>query len=177
MTPQHNGSLPAVHPAKRWTRGVPLAKLRAMQATFDHVVFWSDDPLRAADFYQRVVGLAPVRLEEFRVGQAPFPSVRISPSAIIDLMARAAAPIVDAMAGADASAGHRVNHVCLAMSEADFTALRARLAANDVAISTVMEQSFGAQGLAPQAFYFRDPDGNVVEARYYHGGAPRPREE
>ena len=140
-----------------------------MHATFDHVVFWSDDPLRAADFYERVVGLAPVRLEEFRAGTAPFPSVRISQTAIIDLMARVAAPIVDAMAGADASAGHRVNHVCLAMSEADYMALRGRLEAHGVAISAVMEQSFGAQGLAPRAFYFRDLDGNVLEARYYQG--------
>jgi extradiol dioxygenase family protein len=84
-------------------------------------------------------------------------------------MARVAAPVVDAMAGADASAGHRVNHVCLAMSEADFLALRGRLEANGVAISTTMEQSFGAQGLAPRAFYFRDLDGNVLEARYYQG--------
>ena len=148
-----------------------------MHATFDHVVLWTDDPVRATDFYHRVVGLTPVRLEEFRAGQAPFPSVRISPSAIIDLMARVAAPIVDAMAGAEASAGYRVNHVCLAMSEADFTALRGRLAANDVAISSIVEQSFGAQGLAPHAFYFRDPDGNVVEARYYHGGSHQPGEE
>ena len=140
-----------------------------MQATLDHVVLWTDDPLRAVDFYARVVGLTPVRLEEFRAGSAPFPSVRISPSAILDLMARVAAPVVDAMAGADASAGHRVNHVCLAMSEADFLALRGRLEANGVAISTTMEQSFGAQGLAPRAFYFRDLDGNVLEARYYQG--------
>jgi glyoxylase I family protein len=140
-----------------------------MQATLDHVVFWTDDPSRAADFYERVVGLAPVRLEEFRAGQAPFVSVRISSSAIIDLMAHAAAPIVDAIVGAEASAGHPVNHVCLAMSAADFTALRDRLEANGIAISTIMEQSFGAQGLAPQAFYFRDLDGNVLEARYYHG--------
>jgi catechol 2,3-dioxygenase-like lactoylglutathione lyase family enzyme len=148
-----------------------------MQATFDHVVFWSDDPVQTVDFYQRVVGLAPVRLEEFRAGSAPFPSVRISPSALIDVMAKVAAPMVDAMAGGEASAGHRVNHVCLAMSAADYTALRGRLAANDVAISSIMQQSFGAQGLAPEAFYFRDPDGNVVEARYYSGGTAGARGE
>lgn len=140
-----------------------------MHATFDHVVFWTDDPVRAAEFYERVVGLTPVRLAEFHAGQAPFPSVRISPSAIIDLMARVAAPVVDAMAGAEGSAGHRVNHVCLAMSAGDFTALRGRLEAHGIAISSIVEQSFGAQGLAPQAFYFRDPDGNVMEARYYQG--------
>jgi glyoxylase I family protein len=138
-----------------------------MEALLDHVVFWTEDPVASAEFYARVVGLTPVRLDEFRSGQAPFPSVRISPHSIIDLMARVAAPIVDAMAGADGSAGHRVNHVCLSMSEAEFEALRARLAAHGVAISTMMESSFGAQGLAPRAFYFRDPDGNVLEARYY----------
>jgi len=140
-----------------------------MNATLDHVVFWSDDPLRAVDFYTRVVGLTPVRVAEFQAGTAPFPSVRISPSAILDLMARIAAPMVDAMAGAEASAGHRVNHVCLAMSESDFHALRGRLEVSGVGISNIIEQSFGAQGQAPQAFYFRDPDGNVLEARYYHG--------
>lgn len=138
-----------------------------MQATLDHVVLWTDDPVRAAEFYERVVGLTPVRLEEFRAGTAPFPSVRISPTAILDLMARVAAPVVDAMAGGEGSAGHRVNHVCLAMSEADMTALRGRLEANGVAVSPPMQQSFGAQGLAPTAFYFRDLDGNVLEARYY----------
>src|SRR5882724_12550523 len=99
-----------------------------MRATFDHVVLWTDDPLRAVDFYERVVGLTPVRVAEFRAGQAPFPSVRISADSIVDLMPRAAAPFVDAMAGADASAGHPVNHMCVAMSEPEFTALRERLA-------------------------------------------------
>ena len=50
-----------------------------MHAKLDHVVLWSDDPLRAVEFYEQVVGLTPVRLEEFRAGQAPFPSVRGSP--------------------------------------------------------------------------------------------------
>ncbi len=138
-----------------------------MEATLDHVVLWTEDPAKSAEFYERVLGLPAVRLEEFRAGQAPFPSIRVSPHSIIDLMARTAAPIVDAMAGGEASAGHRVNHVCLAMPERDYRALRDRLAAHGIATSTPMEQSFGAQGLAPQAIYFRDPDGNVIEARYY----------
>ncbi len=138
-----------------------------MNATVDHVVLWTDDPVRAAEFYERVVGLPPVRLEEFRAGAAPFPSVRVSAESLLDLMSRAAAPVVDALTGSEASAGHRVNHVCLSMTEAEFTALRERLAAHDVPTSTMMEQSFGARGLAPYAFYFRDPDGNVIEARYY----------
>jgi catechol 2,3-dioxygenase-like lactoylglutathione lyase family enzyme len=138
-----------------------------MRATLDHVVLWTDDPLRAVDFYVRVVGLEPVRVEEFRSGEAPFPSVRVSEHSILDLMARVGAPIVDAMAGAAGSAGHPVNHACLAMPAAEFVALRERLAASAVPTSAVMEQSFGARGLAPRAIYFRDPDGNVVEARHY----------
>ena len=138
-----------------------------MHATVDHVVLWTDDPLRAVEFYARIVGLAPVRVEEFRAGRAPFPSVRVSSESILDLMSRAAAPVVDAMTGSDASAGQRVNHVCLSMSEREFTALRERLAAHDVPTSAMTQQSFGAQGLAPNAFYFRDPDENVIEARYY----------
>ena len=140
-----------------------------MDATLDHVVLWTDDPLRAVAFYTDVVGFAPVRVDEFKAGSAPFPSVRVSERTILDLMARVAAPVVDAMAGADASAGHPVNHVCFSMSERDFQSLRARLDAGGVAVSQTMEQSFGAQGLAPRAFYFRDPDGNVLEARYYSG--------
>ncbi len=138
-----------------------------MHATVDHVVLWTDDPLRAVEFYERIVGLAPVRVDEFRAGRAPFPSVRVSSESILDLMSRAAAPVVDAMTGSDASAGQRVNHVCLSMSEGEFTALRERLAAHDVPTSAMTQQSFGAQGLAPNAFYFRDPDENVIEARYY----------
>ena len=138
-----------------------------MEATLDHVVLWCDDPVKSAEFYEQVVGLTPVRLDAFRSGTAPFPSMRISSVSIVDLMARVGAPIVDAMAGAPASAGHPVNHVCFALAKSEFDALRARLERHRVAMSPVMEQSFGAQGLAPQAFYFRDPDGNVLEARYY----------
>ena len=143
-----------------------------MRARLDHVVIWVTDPVASAAFFTDVVGLAAVRLEDYRAGNAPFPSVRIADDSIVDLMTRVAAPIVDAMAGAPGSAGHPVNHLCLAMSVDEFEALRARLDAHGVATSPMMEQSFGARGLAPRAFYFRDPDGNVLEARHYSiGGA------
>ena len=124
----------------------------------DHVVLWTKDPGAAMDFYTKVVGLPPVRLSEFEAGEAPFPSVRVCEDSIIDLMP------VELAGGAG---GHPVNHVCLAMARSDYDALDARLQAADVDTSMRREHNFGAQGWAPQAFYFKDPDGNVVEARYY----------
>src|SRR5688500_17758935 len=138
-----------------------------MPTRMDHVVLWVTDPLRSVDFYEKVVGLPGVRTEEFRAGLAPFPSVRVSEDSIIDLMARAAAPIIDAMLGASGSAGNRVNHVCLAMTRVEVEALRRRLTEHGVTMSKTMLNSFGARGLAPEAFYFLDPDQNVIEARYY----------
>jgi catechol 2,3-dioxygenase-like lactoylglutathione lyase family enzyme len=138
-----------------------------MDGRLDHVVIWVDDPSRAVDFYQQVVGLDGVRVDEFRDGKAPFPSVRVSSESIIDLMARTGAAATDAFTGGDGSAGHPVNHVCLALDQADFAALQQRLNARDVAASAVMENSFGAQGHALKSFYFSDPDGNVIEVRCY----------
>ena len=49
-----------------------------MTATrLDHIVLWVSDPVAAAHFYEKAVGLEPVRLAEFAAGEAPFPSVRV----------------------------------------------------------------------------------------------------
>lgn len=55
-----------------------------MSLSLDHVVLWVADPLRSLEFFESVVGLAPVRVAEFRAGQAPFPSVRVSDVTILD---------------------------------------------------------------------------------------------
>lgn len=136
----------------------------------DHVVIWVDDPLRSLDFYVGVVGLAPVRGEDFRAGEAPFPSVRVSEGSIIDLTPRADAAAVNAMTLTGNSAGFPVNHVCIAMSAEEYQALSDRLDANGVDTSARRITTYGARGLAPHAFYFRDPDDNVIEARYYSAG-------
>ena len=114
-----------------------------------------------------VVGLTPVRLDEFREKKVLFVSVRISDDAMLDLFPRAAVPKIEQLPGAKGTAGHLVNHVCLAMSHAEYDALAERLATFGTPVGHPMENQFGARGLAPKAFYFKDPDGNVLEARYY----------
>ncbi len=133
----------------------------------DHIVLWTTDPRAAVDFYTQVVGLAPVRVSEFEAGDAPFPSVRVSADSIIDLLPRDSVADTETLTGGPGSAGHRVNHVCLAMTKAEYDALDQRLQAAGVDTSARLNRSYGAWGWAPQGYYFADPDGNVVEARYY----------
>lgn len=138
-----------------------------MAICIDHIVLWAEDPLRSVTFYEDVLGFAGVRVEEFRAGKVPFPSVRVTSDFIIDLMPLRGAPLLNAVPGAAGSAGNKVNHVCLAMSRGELDALRGRMQAHGVAVAFAMRDSFGARGSAPDAFYFTDPDGNVLEARCY----------
>ncbi|GGV67340.1 VOC family protein [Streptomyces griseoloalbus] len=133
----------------------------------DHVVLWVRDPIAAAGFYEKAVGLEPVRLTDFSVGEAPFPSVRVNQETILDLMPVARADRMTMLPGAAESSGHPVNHVCLSLPADDFDALRSRLEERSVPVTDLSHDSFGARGPAKRSFYFRDPDGNVFEARHY----------
>lgn len=133
----------------------------------DHVVLWVNDPVASAGFYEKAVGLTPVRLAEFTGGEVPFPSVRLNDETLIDLMPHSMAARMTMLPGAAESSGHPVNHVCLALPGDRYDALRERLEERAVPVSTVSEGAFGARGPATRSFYFRDPDGNVFEARHY----------
>ncbi|GHH94323.1 VOC family protein [Streptomyces capillispiralis] len=134
---------------------------------FDHVVLWVRDPIAAAGFFEKAVGLEPVRLAAFSVGEAPFPSVRVNEETILDLMPLAMAERMTMLPGAAESSGHPVNHVCLSLPADRFDALRSRLEEHSVPVTDLSYDSFGARGPAKRSFYFRDPDGNVFEARHY----------
>jgi glyoxylase I family protein len=95
--------------------------------------------------------------------------VRVCEDSIIDLMPAAGIEATEVLTKVAGSAGHPVNHVCLAMSKSEYDALDVRLRDEGVNIGARLERSFGARGWAPQGLYFADPDGNVVEARYYEG--------
>ncbi len=133
----------------------------------DHVVLWVRDPLAAADFYEKTLGLEPLRITEYAAGTVSFPSVRLNEETVFDLAPHSLAGRMRMLPGADSSAGHPGNHVCLSLSAHDFEALRTRLEERSVPVSELSHDSYGARGPARRSFYFGDPDGNIVEARHY----------
>lgn len=117
---------------------------------FDHLVLNVEDVERALEFYCGPLGLEPVRVEEWRAGKAPFPSARISPTAIIDLVSRPRGE-------------SNVDHICLVVDPLDWQEVV------DSGRFTVLEgpvDRYGARGSA-QSIYVQDPDGNTVELRWY----------
>ncbi|MEU0476525.1 VOC family protein [Streptomyces olivaceus] len=133
----------------------------------DHVVLWVRDPVAAAGFYEENLGLRPLRVTEYAAGTVSFPSVRLNEETILDLAPHSMAERMRVLPGADASAGHPVNHICLSLSRPDFEALRSRLEEGSVPVSELSHDSYGARGPARRSFYFADPDGNIIEARHY----------
>ncbi|MEU6115436.1 VOC family protein [Streptomyces sp. NPDC047117] len=125
---------------------------------FDHLVLNVADVERALDFYCGPLGLEPVRVDEWRAGEVPFPSVRVSPTTIIDLVS---APDAAGEDGAPARAN--VDHLCLVVAPLDWQQVV------DSGVFTVVDgpgKRFGARGTA-ESLYVRDPDGNTVELRWY----------
>ncbi|GAA2727508.1 VOC family protein [Streptomyces nogalater] len=133
----------------------------------DHVVLWVADPVASAAFYETAVGLEPIAVAEYAAGKVSFPSARVNEETILDLAPHSLAARMRMLPGSAGSAGHPVNHVCLALPADAFDALRARLEEHGVPVSGIDPGLSGARGDATRSFYFRDPDGNVFEARHY----------
>lgn len=115
----------------------------------DHIVLNVADAERSMAWYRDRLGLQPVRYEEWKGGEAPFLSLRVNETTIIDLL------VTD-------RTGENVNHFALWV-EGDLDTL---LRADDVEVAVEMESVFGAQGHGP-AVYVKDPDGNLVELKRY----------
>lgn len=119
----------------------------------DHIVLAVADVERSLAWYCGELGLEPVRADEWRAGDAPFPSARISADTIIDLIER----------GEDGGGGN-LDHFCLVVSPEDLEQVRA-----SDRFEIVRDPDFplyGARGLA-DGLYIQDPDGNEIELRAY----------
>ena len=116
----------------------------------DHLVLNVSDVERSLSYYCDLLGLAAERVEEWRQGKAPFPSVRIDAGTIIDLF----------QAPRD---GENLNHLCLVLAAADW---EEAVDNPGIEILSGPAERFGARGMG-MSIYTRDPDGNTVELRHY----------
>lgn len=133
-----------------------------MHCTMDHVVLNVEDDEKMIAFYTGALQLAPERLQEYRAGTVPFPSVRLNPDTIIDLFPKR-------MWQKNAPHGQgreHLNHFCMAMEKKTWDELLERLKARAIAIEEGPVPRWGAHGTGI-SIYFRDPEGNLIEARYY----------
>ena len=120
---------------------------------FDHLVLRCADVERTLAWYVDVLGLQPMRVKEWRVGEVPFPSVRVDAGTIIDLVS-----------GTDgAHHGDSVDHFCLVIDELDLDVL-ASSGLFDVVEGPATR--YGARGNG-RSLYVRDPDGMIIELRHY----------
>lgn len=128
----------------------------------DHIVLNVEDDKKMVNFYCNVLLLLPDRLEEYRAGKVPFPSVRLNPDTIIDLF-----PKKMWQKGAPTGRGREnLNHFCISLPKEDWEALLERIKANHVEIEEGPVPRWGAHG-SGTSIYFRDPEGNRIEARHY----------
>jgi catechol 2,3-dioxygenase-like lactoylglutathione lyase family enzyme len=121
----------------------------------DHIVLNTPDPERALAWYTGVLGLAGERVEEWRQGRAPFPSVRINEDTIVDLFRIGGA--------ADGDGPGNLDHFCLVMPKLDWEEM---LQAGAIPVVRGPSEVYGARGVGT-SIYTRDPDGNTVELRRY----------
>lgn len=116
----------------------------------DHIVLNVADVERSLAWYTDLLGLGAERVDEWRAGHVPFPSVRIDASCIIDLFR------VE-------RTGENLNHLCLVVGPGDVDAIAADDRFTVVGGPAVR---WGAQGDG-YSVYVTDPDGNTVELRSY----------
>ena len=122
-----------------------------MRATgVDHLVLTVADVERTLGWYEEHLGLEPLRVDEWRKGDAPFPSLRVNESMIIDVIL-------------GPRAGENVDHICLLVDTDDLDALAA---SGRFDVVGGPSRLWGARGYG-QGLYVRDPDGNVLELRHY----------
>jgi catechol 2,3-dioxygenase-like lactoylglutathione lyase family enzyme len=117
---------------------------------FDHLVVNCADVERTLAWYLDVLGLDPVRVDEWRRGDVPFPSVRVNPETIIDLVS-------------GQTDNGRLDHICLVIEPVDLAGIAAS-GTFDVVEGPARRSGARGDGTS---LYVRDPDGLVVELRHY----------
>jgi catechol 2,3-dioxygenase-like lactoylglutathione lyase family enzyme len=126
----------------------------------DHIVIRVKDVEKAIEFYTEVLGLTPMRVEEYRAGSVPFPCARINGDTIIDLF-----PFPDQEPVGEGP--RNMDHYCLVIEPTDLAHLADHLRERGVTVvSDGPAQRSGARGMG-ESIYIRDWEGNNIELRHY----------
>jgi catechol-2,3-dioxygenase len=134
-----------------------------MQCSMDHIVLNVEDDKNMINFYSKIMMLETERLEEYLAGEVPFPSVRLNSETIIDLFPK---KMWQATAAPGERARSNLNHFCISLSREAWESLSNRLNDNSIDIEEGPVPRWGAHGTGI-SIYFRDPEGNLIESRYY----------
>lgn len=133
-----------------------------MNFLMDHIVLNVEDVEKMTAFYSKILMMPPERLEEYQAGKVPFPSVRLNADTIIDLFPKN-------LWQTEASNGRgfgNLNHFCVALSKGMWRDLFDRIEKNNIPLEEGPVPRWGAHGTGT-SIYFRDPEDNLIEARYY----------
>ncbi len=143
----------------------PVVKVTEM----DHIALRSRDVEASLHFYHDILGLKIERLEDWRAGKAPFPSVRLSPDTLVDVF-----QMPQGMA--DTPDLRQLDHYCIVVEPTDLNQVKEQLEGLGVEMAPAnpFNESevggpftrWGAHGNG-LSLYVYDPDRNIVELRYY----------
>jgi len=114
----------------------------------DHIVLKVADPGVSLAWYRDNLGLAPERETEWRAKEAPFPSLRIDETTLIDLFETP-------------PDGTNVDHFSLRVDDCDLDAIAA---SGRFEVLDGPNLIWGATGWGI-GLYVADPDGNMVELK------------
>jgi catechol 2,3-dioxygenase-like lactoylglutathione lyase family enzyme len=127
----------------------------------DHIVLNSVDVEKSADFYKKLLNVELENWQEFVDNKVKFPSLRISPTFIIDLFP----PAMWNNQG-NQQCENNLNHFCLAVHAEQWQCIFDYVKQREIKILRGPDVYFGAQGDG-LSFYVKDPDGNTIEIRKY----------
>jgi catechol 2,3-dioxygenase-like lactoylglutathione lyase family enzyme len=124
----------------------------------DHTNFRVKDLDASLGFYREVLGLEPFGLEEYRRGERPIVSLRVTEHFILHL-----APDPELFESVS-TGGY--DHLAFVVKDAEPDKLAERLQKAGVEVEKQFESISGARGEGP-ALYVRDPDGYRIELKFY----------
>ena len=123
----------------------------------DHTNWRVRDLEASLGFYRDVLGLEPFGLEEYRRGERPLVSLRVTENFILHLT-----PDPEFKRGPTGGC----DHLALVVEGTQPDELAKRLQRMGVEVEKQFESIVGARGAGP-ALYVRDPDGYRVELKFY----------